>query len=258
MKYGVISCCYLARIYGYQPPQPFDWGAMQRKHLAEFTQDDLIALARGIRALGVENMELWWGHSDYHGKEESDGMELAERLAAEGVYVPAYTIGSWSSQDLDDMQDAYRYARGLGARVIVGALGAENPGPALERMALLADRYGIPFAIENHPDPNLGDFDEILDCCQAYPWAVGVNLDTGIAANMGYDVTETARKLGGSLIHVHAKPARPCVKPVDFAALNGYLKEAGFGGLVSVEYNAMTDPTETIRSVLTELGALSR
>lgn len=67
---------------------------------------------------------------------------------------------------------------------------------------------GIPFAIENHPDPNLGDFDRILDCCQAYPWAIGVNLDTGIAANMGYDVTETARKLGGSLIHVHAKPAR--------------------------------------------------
>lgn len=103
MKYGVISCCYLARIYGYQPPQPFDWGAMQRKHLAEFTQDDLITLARSIHALGVENLELWWGHSDYHGREESDGMELAERLAAEGIYVPAYTIGSWSSRDLDDM-----------------------------------------------------------------------------------------------------------------------------------------------------------
>lgn len=45
---------------------------------------------------------------------------------------------------------------------------------------------------------------------------------------------------------------------VNFAAINSYLKEAGFGGLVSVEYNAMTDPTETIRNVLTELGALSR
>ena len=144
MKYGVISCCYLARIYGYQPPQPFDWGAMQRKHLAEFTQDDLITLARSIHALGVENLELWWGHSDYHGREESDGMELAERLAAEGIYVPAYTIGSWSSRDLDDMQAAYRYARGLGARVIVGALDAENPGPALERMALLADLANQP------------------------------------------------------------------------------------------------------------------
>lgn len=129
MKYGVISCCYLARIYGYQPPQPFDWGAMQRKHLAEFTQDDLIALAQSIRALGVENMELWWGHSDYHGKEESDGMELAERLAAVGIYVPAYTIGSWSSRNLDEMQDALPLCPGFGRAGDRGRVGRGKSRP---------------------------------------------------------------------------------------------------------------------------------
>jgi sugar phosphate isomerase/epimerase len=255
MKYGVISCSYLARIYHYQVPQPFDWGAMQKKHLAEFTTQDLLSLADIFRGLGVENMELWWGHSDYHRKTEADGMELAEQLAERGIYVPAYTIGSWGSQNLEEMESAYRYARGLGARVLVGALDAENPGPAIERMALLADRYGIPFAIENHPAPNMGDFDAILRCCQAVPWAIGANLDTGIAAAMGYDPLGAARRLGGSLIHVHAKPAPAGKPPVDFGALNRYLTQEGFGGLVSVEYNAMTDPGDTIRSVLAQLGA---
>lgn len=258
MKYGAISCSYLARIYDYQVPQPFDWGAMQKKHLTEFTTKDLLSLADTFRSLGVENMELWWGHSDYHGKTEADAMELAELLAQRGIYVPAYTIGSWGSKNLDEMDGAYRYARGLGARVLVGALDAEDPGPAIEQMAMLADRYGIPFAIENHPAPNMGDFEEILRYAQAVPWAIGVNLDTGIAAGMGYDPLEVARQLGGSLIHVHAKPAPAGKPPVDFAALGQYLKEEGFGGLVSVEYNTMTDPSDTIRQVLDQLGAPAR
>ena len=186
-------------------------------------------------------------------KTQEDGLRVAEILAAEGVYVPAYTIGSWSSKDIDVMEDAYRFARGLGARVLVGALGEENPEPAIEKMALLADRYGIPYAIENHPSPNMGDFDQILECCQTVPWAVGVNLDTGIAANMGYDVLQTAKKIGGSLIHIHAKPARPEKAFVDFSALGQYLREVGFGGLVSVENAMMTDPSDSIRAILAQL-----
>lgn len=258
MKYGLITCSYMGRIYGDNKPETLDWGDMTRRHLAETGDDTLMSIARTARQMGLENIELWWGHSDYHTHGESEAMELAEKLAAEGIYVPAYTIGSWSEKDMDDMAAAYAYARGLGARVVVGALDGTNPGPMLERMALLTDRYGIPFAIENHPEPNLGYFDDLYACCQPYPWAIGLNLDTGIAANMGYDVTQLAASLGGTLIHVHAKPSRPDAEfPVDFASLGEYLRQAGFGGMVSMESNSLQEPTEIFQDILAKLGPCS-
>jgi hypothetical protein len=40
---------------------------------------------------------------------------------------------------------------------------------------------------------------------------------------------------------------------VDFSALGLYLREVGFGGLVSVENAMMTDPSDSIRAILAKL-----
>ena len=80
MKYGFITCSYMGRIYGDNKPETLDWGDMTRRHLTENGDDTLMGIARTARSMGLENIELWWGHSDYHTHGESEARELAESL----------------------------------------------------------------------------------------------------------------------------------------------------------------------------------
>jgi len=258
MKLGMISCNYWSRIYDYDVPEPFDWAAMEEKHFQEFDRAELLRLLDKIKALGYENLELWHPHANYREMDEEDGEETRRLIESKGITPLVYCIGGWRPDDVDvRIERAYAFARGLGVDIVTGCLSQEESGKILDELERCGEKYGIRFAIENHPEPNYEDPEEIEEILDSRSKYIGANLDSGIYYRSGYDVLETARMFGDRIYHVHFKDATgeegsvPTGDgEVPMEKLVEYLKEIDYEGMISIEYEPHTEPTEDLRRSL--------
>ncbi len=250
MNIGMITCNYFMRIYGYTPPEDFNWGKMVEKYRAEFNRAEFIKLAQEIRALGYENLEIWEPTFSHFVYTEEEAKALAAELKQMGFQRLAYCIGGWSPADVQHIDKAYRFARALGARVLTGCMplaGAEAILPEVERCGKL---YGLRFAIENHPSPNIERPEDVKRLAEGYT-TIGANLDTGIYNMLGYDVLDTAKLLRNKIYHVHFKDTmkggHDCLPIGDgdtpMAELIALLQKWGYEQMVSVEFEYEGDPT---------------
>ena len=249
MNIGLITCNYYMRIYGYQKPENFDWGVMVRRYEAEYGQEDFLRIAREIHAIGYRHLEIWAPTFSYNVYTAEVAGAMGRTLRELGFESLVYCIGGWGAGDLDRIETAYRFAAALGAGVITGCISA----PDADRVLAEADRcgrlYGIRYAIENHPAPNLESPQEILEQMMRYE-TIGANLDTGIYHAQGYDLLAAARLLGERIYHVHAKdtpaggggcyPLGTAGTPL--APLLRLLRDRDYEGMISVEYEADGDP----------------
>lgn len=249
MNIGMITCTYFMRIYDYKRPDAFNWGDMTRKYQQEFSRDDFIQLAKEIKGIGFNSLEIWEPMFSYKVYTLEEGKAMAEELKAIGFQSLAYCIGGWGAGDVANIDSAYAFAHAMGCQVVTGCIrlpDADVVLPVIEKAGL---KYGMKYAIENHPEPSVEKPEDVYRLSQGYE-TIGANLDTGIYNMMGYDLLAAADLLKGKIYHVHFKDSprggEGCLPLGDadtpLAPLLRKLREWDYSYMVSVEYEFPTDP----------------
>lgn len=264
MNIGMITCNYFMRIYNYQKSADFDWGKMCEKYRAEFSRNDLKTLAKEIRELGYDGIELWEPTFSHHVYTEEKAKAMAQELANMGFKSIVYCIGGWGKNDIDHIEKAYKFAKALGSKVVTGCISHPDSGIVLSEVDRCGKKYGLRFAIENHPEPSIEKPKDVAEIMMKYE-TVGANLDTGIYNMQGYDVLAAADLLKDRIYHIHFKDTKKggdgCLPIGDggapMADVLRKLRAWDYKYLVSVEFEYPTDPApglkksmEFIRGVL--------
>jgi inosose dehydratase len=186
----------------------------------------------------------------------ADHLEL---LAEMGSTVMVFAEGSGSVQGDRDVP--------LSARPRLPADGWTRFGDALTEVAEHTRRRGVRLAYHHHMGTVVETEEEIDRLMAATGPAVALLLDTGHLTYAGADPAAVARRHGSRIAHVHCKDARPAILAesrrgdrsfldavvegvftvpgdggVDFGAVLGALKQAGYAGWLVVE--AEQDPAK--------------
>ena len=249
MNIGVITCSYFMRIYGYKKPDPFDWGQMTAKYRAEFTQDDFLKLVEEIRGLGYDGLEIWEPTFSHFVYTAEDAKAMAGKLKEMGFRNIVYCIGGWGAGDKDQVEKAYQFAQALGAGVVTGCLIKDGTQELKEEMERCGKKYGIKYALENHPAPNYEKPEDVAELISHYE-TIGANIDSGIYHMQGYDVLHAADLFGDKIYHVHFKDTfagKDGCQPIGegdapMAELLLKLRDRNYPGMVSVEFEFEGDP----------------
>lgn len=250
MNIGTITCSYFMRIYGYQRPENFNWGAMTDRYRAEFKQDDFLKLAAEIRDLGYNGIEIWEPNFSHMVYSVEEAAAMKAKLNAMGFNSIAYCIGGWGAGDEKQVEPAYRFAKALGARVVAGCIIKEGTKALLDEVDRCGKQYGLKYAIENHPEPNLQSPEDVAAVIGQYE-TIGANLDSGIYNQQGYDILAAADLFGDKIYHVHYKDTvvggEGCLPlgtgDAPLAELLLKLRDRGFEEMISVEFEFAGDPT---------------
>ena len=248
MNIGTITCSYYMRIYGYNPPENMNWGDMCDKWRAELDGAGFLELAREIRGLGYNSIEIWEPTYSFMKYSNEEAKAMGNELTAMGFQQIAYCIGGWGASSAPVVNSAYQFAQALGAKVVVGCI--QEPEKILPTVEAAGKKYGMFYAIENHPKPNLESPDEIAEAIRPYE-TVGANLDTGIYNSQGYDLLGAYAMMKGKIFHVHLKDTkkgqRGCLPVGDgdaaLAELIKLLAADKYKYMLSVEYESHGDPT---------------
>ncbi len=249
MNIGMITCTYFMRIYNYQQPEPFNWGEMENKYRKEFSREDFLQLAREIRTIGFNSLEIWAPMFSFEVYSLDEGRQMAEGLKALGYQSLVYCIGGWGAADLPRIEKAYAFAQAMGCKVVTGCIRLADVDVVLPEIERCGLKYGLLYAIENHPEPSIERPEDVDRLTRPYK-TIGANLDTGIYNMMGYDVLAAADLLKDKVYHVHFKDSprggSGCLPLGDAdtpcAALLHKFREWNYPYMVSVEYEFPTDP----------------
>ena len=169
MNVGMITCTYFMRIYNYVQPEGFNWGEMSDKWRNEFHYEDFLALAREIRRIGFNAMEIWEPMFSYRVYTHEEARRMAQDLRALGFENLAYCIGGWGAQDVDAVEPAYAFAHEMGCKVAVGCLIKRDAEVLLPVLQRVGEQYDMVYAIENHPEPNVEKPQDVAELCARFP-----------------------------------------------------------------------------------------
>jgi len=237
------------RIYDYMEPEDFNWGKMTDKYHKEFSRADFIKLAREIRDMGYDCLEIWEPNFSHKVYSLEDAENLSKELADMGYKGLVYCIGGWSAQDLSEVEKAYRFAEALGAPVVTGCIIKNDADKIFPELEKWGKKLGIRYAVENHPEPNFEKPEDIAHAIKDYTM-VGANLDTGIYNMQGYDVMAAAELFKDKIYHCHfkdtVKGGNGCLPIGDgdapMAEVLQKFMETGYDYMVSVEFEHLQDP----------------
>jgi sugar phosphate isomerase/epimerase len=257
MIIGTITCDYFMRIYQYQPPENFSWNDMCDKWRAEFTQAGFLSLAEEILGMGYEGLELWEPTYSFTRYTDAEAEALGAKLRNMGYKKLAYCIGGWDASSAASVDKAYGFAKALGADTVTGCISKADAPALLPVIEEAGEKYGLRFAIESHPEPNLAAPEDIAAAVAPYG-AIGANLETGILHALGYDPVQAVQTLSGKIFHTHFKDTRQNERgcfPLGegTAPLTDVLKalrKENFTGMLSVELEYPSDPAPGLRKSL--------
>ena len=254
MNIGMITCNYFMRVYGYKRPENFNWGAMSDKWRTEFSEADFLELAREIRDMGYENLEIWEPTYSYKVYTDDQAAALAEKLRAMGFNTFVYCIGGWNRDSIPDIEKEYSFAKAMGAKVLTGCLTQADAPEIIKELERVGEKYDCLFAIENHPFPNIESPVKVAGFIKDCKY-VGANIDTGIYNQQCYDVLAAAEMLKDKIYHSHfkdtVKGGSGCLPIGDgdapTAELLKKLKAWGYKYMVSVEFEYPSDPAPGLK-----------
>lgn len=249
MKIGMITCNYFMRIYGYKVPDNFNWGSMVQKYRAEFTRADFVKLAGEIKAMGYDYLEIWEPTFSHFVYSEKEAEEMAAELKAMGFLGLAYCIGGYGPRDVANVEKGYRFAKALGSKVVTGCIPLEGTDELRAELERCGKLYGLRFAIENHPAPNIERAEDVKRLTDGFE-TIGANIDVGIYNMQGFDVLAAVELLKDRIYHVHfkdtVKGGHGCLPIGDgdapMAELIRVLRDWGYEHMVSVEFEYEGDP----------------
>lgn len=211
---------------------------------------------------------------------DEDAIEVRDQLAAAGLKssaVSAHAPLARPDVGVPYLRRAIRYASDLGAPIVITDAGLwpawldEELAWQLFRYSLTvlnqtAERYGIKVGIEPH-DQVTTKVDGLLRLVDLVPspW-IGINFDTGNSFLAGSDPVRDLTQVADRVIHVHAKDISfeqaererghvtgtpvGCAcgdGAVDWPAVVGVLRGAGYQGVLSVECGTVEQAARSIR-----------
>lgn len=218
-----------------------------------------IELMHGLGVDGVDLGYYWRGDEERRrarAKLEECGLTLACYITSNDFALPD---AGRRREELEKVKKAVAEAKDMGApllRVFAGNLGEgidarQAEEWAVEMLSEAADHArdeGIVLALENH-----GRYFSRIDVVERVLSSVSsshlrLNFDTGNFVWAGDDPLEALRRLGGYVVHVHAKDVdakggacSPGEGLIDFPAIVRGLQSAGFSGFYSIEYEGSRD-----------------
>ncbi len=223
---------------------------MQSYSLRKF---DVIEAIRKTQELGLNHIEIFPGHFPPE-SDESRVDQVRAALKESGVALSAYGVVRLGPDEAANRR-YFQFARKLG----IPSLSAD-PDPTDETMALvekLAAEHGIKIAIHNHgPGSRYSTVEDVLKVAEGRNEYIGACVDTGHFLRSGVDPVEAIRRLGKRVHGVHLKDWAGVEGewPVfgegklDMVAVFRSLKEIGFTGFISIEYEAHPDePMDYLR-----------
>ena len=241
-----------------QPKPAAQWRVdlgLQSYSLRSFQFDDAIAK---MGELGLHFVEFFPGHFPQNMKPQ----ELAARqgkLAALDIKANAYGVCGLNN-DEKRMRPLFDFCKRVGIGVITA-------GPTPDSFGLLdklVPEYGVRVAIHNHGpgDKRWGRTQQMLDGIKGHDPRIGICLDTGHLIRAGDDPVEAVRKFGPRLHGLHFKDVskdstHDCIVGrgrTDMAAFFTALKEVGFAGAFSLEYES--DPKNPMAGIAASLDAI--
>jgi sugar phosphate isomerase/epimerase len=159
-------------------------------------------------------------------------------------------VGSIGGIGKDEAQTrkVFEFAKTMGILTVCG----EPVEGSFEMLDKLANEYGIPFAIHNHPkqpkNPNYKYWspDYILECCKGRSPMIGSCADTGHWMRSGLNPVECLKKLEGHVISLHIKDLDKMGEgahdvpfgtgAADMKSVLEELRRQNFDGVMSMEY----------------------
>ena len=255
MKIGIDSYCY-HRYFGEVYP-------VQSAPDTTMTIEDFLSRSVDLGAEGISLESCFLPQRDPGYLSELgarlDGLQL-ERVYAWGH--PNGLLGGKSPEAYDDMILSIPQARAVGADVmrVVGNNGRyrfDEHEKQIDRLSALfaeavkeAEAQGIRLAIENHQDFTLEELATLLENVNS-PY-LGLTFDSGNCLRILDDPIKGLERLAPRVLATHIKDIRlqrgmpadrwqffACVPAgegvVDLPRIIGILKDAGYGGMVTVE-----------------------
>lgn len=169
---------------------------------------------------------------------------LKEKLAARGVTMPNFYARLGNNKEA--CRKTFAFAADMGVETIV----AEPPAAAFDMIETLCDEYRINLAVHNHPKSPKSKYwkpENVLAVCRGRGKRIGACVDTGHWIRSGLNPVACLGKMKGRIITVHLKDVvesgNPKARDVplgtgrgDYAAVLRELRDQGFKGVMSVEY----------------------
>ena len=264
MKKSQVTANYVTRVFGYHPPQPFNWGqcdtATQEQFSSPGWQKEWSAICQETAALGLNAIEVWSAHLPYARVDESHLKEFARITADHGLKVTAYAgwVGG-PDNSAASFARACLAAKTIGAPYFQGGLAWDKLDVALPVLR----EYGMKVTIENHPGMETPE--QMLAQIAKDPETIGAGPDTGWFGVVDTDATEAIHKLGKHIWHVHWKDMKAvgshdsCAMGFGVVGLEKVLtalRSIGYNGYLSLEHEpAEGDPTPDVRKGLEWLAA---
>lgn len=203
-----------------------------------------------------------------------DDYEL--RVAAVGFQTRrGYNVPDDLERRIDATRAAMRFARSLGASIVVNHIGRVPPGAegrpwellveVLTDLGAFGQHVGAMLAAETGSESG-PDLRRLLDALPA--GSLGVTLNPGNLIVNDFSPLEAATVLGPDVLYVHAKDAvrdlaqgRGMEVPLgrgvaDFAALAAALEEHAYRGYWAIERERADDPLHEIRQAIGYLQSL--
>jgi sugar phosphate isomerase/epimerase len=246
---------YVARELGYR--MTGDWGQGEAAASAFFRPPETFAerfeaLLAKVGDMGFTAFDIWTGHLGWQWATQTQ-LETARTLLQRYKLTAVSYAGGYGSTAVE-FEAACRLAATLGIPV----LGGGSPYVASDRPGAikLLERYGVRFAVENHP--GLLTPEEILAFVgDGAGGLIGTTVDTGWFGTAGVDADRAIKLLGRHILHVHLKdvlegghttcqfgqgcvPLQACVQA---------LRDSGYRGALSVEHEPYDhDPSDECRA----------
>jgi len=189
---------------------------------------------------------------DFHLPLKSSDEEIAAfhaKLKEKGV--TGYAVGPIYMKTEADIDNAFEYAKRVGVKLIVGVPNYE----LLPYVDKKVKEYGFNYAIHLHgPDIKLyPDAEDVWNNVKDLDPRIGMCLDIGHDTRNGKDPVADLKKYKSRVFDIHIKDVTGTTKlgyslevgrgVIDFPALVNMLREVGYTGVCSLEYEKdMSDP----------------
>jgi len=220
------------------------------------TTKDNAMLAKQVREIGVEKLEICGVHADF-AKPEEFGAVVKTHTDA-GVKIVSLGVQTFVG-NTDVERKWFECAKIAGAKYISAHFSVDSFAMAVPSTAKLAEEYGIKVAIHLHGGYMFGgSADVIQHLLNIGGPTIGVNIDTAWAMQTGPyqgNPVEWAKKFAGRIYGVHYKDfvfernakwndVIVGTGNLDLPAFVKALEDGGFDGFAVIEYEA--DPENPV------------
>jgi sugar phosphate isomerase/epimerase len=228
-------------------PEDLGWKlAYQSYTFRLFTFEEGLEKASGLglnyaEAYSAQQLSRDNSSPTHFNADEATRSEMQRLLESHGIELVAYGVVRGNNEE--EWRRIFDFAREMGVETITA-----NPDPEhLDFLEQMCDDYQISLAIHNHPAPmRYYSPDSVLMRISGRSERIGACADIGHWIRSGLDPLECLKQLDGRIVSVHFKDLNENSREahdvpwgtgvVDVPAILQELKDQGFRGVISIEY----------------------